>query len=146
MKKEYVIKLKETEQKKLKQLITKGSERARKLTRCRILLLADQGKSDTEIIGALAVARNTVRQVRHRYVTEGLEQAINEKVRPGAPKKYSGVQKAKITAIACSEPPEGYGRWSLRLLADRVVELKIVDEISHMSIERILKKTSSNHT
>ena len=105
-----------------------------------------KAKSDTAIIKALAVARNTIRQVRHRYVTEGLEHALNEKARPGAPKKYDGVQKAKITAIVCFEPPEGHSRWSLRLLADRVIELEIVDEISHMSIERILKKTSSNHT
>jgi transposase len=142
MTKEYLVRLKEGERRELKQLMTKGSERARKLTRCRILLLADEGRSDREIIRALGVARNSIRQVRQRYVTAGLEEAINERPRPGAPKKYNGAQKAKITAIACSAAPPGHSRWSLRLLADRVVELGIVEEISHMTIERILKKTN----
>jgi hypothetical protein len=75
----------------------------RKLTRFRILLLAHEGKTDIQIIAALKVARNTIRQVRSRYVQEGMEAAINEQPRPGAPKKFSGRQKAKITAIACSE-------------------------------------------
>ena len=77
---------------------------------------------------------------------EGLESALNEKRRPGAPRKFKGRDKAKITALACSTPPEGHSRWSLNLLADKAVELKIVDEISHISVHRILKKTNSNRT
>ena len=140
------VKLKPTERKLLKQLISKGSEKARKITRCRILLLANEGKTDTQIIEALKVARNTIRTVRFRYVREGLESAINEQPRPGAPKKFTGRQKAKITAIACSEPPEGRNRWTLRLLADKVVELKMVDSISHQTVKRILKKTNLSPT
>ena len=117
------VKLRPKEQALLKQIISKGSEKARKITRCRILLLANEGKTDTQIIEALKVARNTIRTVRFRYVREGLESAINEQPRPGAPKKFTGGQKAKITAIACSQPPEGRNRWTLRLIADRVVEL-----------------------
>jgi transposase len=142
MKQKYLVRLKAGERKQLRQLLRRGSEKARKLTRCRILLLCDDGRSDTEIIKALGVARNSIRQVRQRYLTAGLAAAINERSRPGAPKKYDGLQKAKITALACSTPPPGHSRWSLRLLADRVVELGIVEEISHMTIERLLKKTN----
>lgn len=140
------VKLRPKEQALLKQIISKGSEKARKITRCRILLLAHEGKTDTQIIGALRVARNTIRTVRFRYVREGLEKALNEQPRPGAPKKFTGGQKAKITAIACSHPPQGRNRWTLRLIADRVVELKMVDSISHQTVKRILKKTNSNLT
>jgi putative transposase len=140
------VRLKPKERKWLKELISKGIEKARKITRGRILLLADEGKTDTQIIEALKIARNTIRQVRTRYVKEGLEAAINEQSRPGAPKKFSGRQKAKITAIACSEPPEGRSRWTLRLIADKIVELKIADSISYKTVERVLKKTNSNLT
>jgi putative transposase len=140
------VKLRQKEQELLKQLISKGSEKARKMTRCRILLLAHEGKTDTQIIEALKVARNTIRQVRSRFVQEGLEAAINEQPRPGAPKRFTGRQKAKITAIACSEPPEGRSRWTLRLIADRAVELEMVDTISHQTVKRILKKTNLSLT
>jgi putative transposase len=136
------VKLKPKERKLLKQLISKGSEKARRITRCRILLLANEGKTDTQIIEALKVARNTIRTVRFRYVREGLEKALNEQPRPGAPKRFTGGQKAKITAIACSEPPEGRRRWTLRLIADKIVELGIADSISYKTVERVLKKTN----
>ena len=140
------VKLKPKERKELKQLIGKGTEKARKITRCRILLLAHEGKTDTQIIEALKVARNTIRTVRSRYVQEGLEAAINEQSRSGAPKKFTGRQRAKITAIACSEPPEGRSRWTLRLIADKVVELNMAEDISHQTIKRILKKTNLSLT
>lgn len=136
------VQLKPKERKALKELVSKGSEKVRKITRCRILLLADEGKTDTQIIEALDVARNTIRQVRSRYVHEGLKAAIEEQPRPGAPEKFSGRERAKITALACSTPPEGRSRWTLRLIADRVVELEMVDRISHMTVKRILKKTN----
>ena len=144
MKVKHPVKLKPKERKLLKQLISKGTEKARKITRCRILLLADEEKTDTQIIEALKTACNTVRQVRFRYVQEGLEAAINEHSRPGAPKRITGRQKAKITALACSDPPEGRNRWTLRLIADRAVELEMVDAISHQTVKRILKKTNSS--
>lgn len=140
------VKLKTKDRKALRQLISKGSEKARKLTRCRILLLADEGRTDPRIVEALQVTRNTIRTVRSRYVTQGLEAAINEQPRTGAPKKFSGRQRARITAVACSEPPEGRSRWTLRLIADRLVELEMVDSISHQTVKRILKKTTSNRT
>lgn len=140
------IKLKPKERKELKQLISKGAEKARKITRARILLLANEGNTDAHIIEVLKVARNTIRTVRSRYVQDGLEVAINEQARSGAPKKFTGRQKAKITAIACSEAPEGRSRWTLRLIADKVVELKMVDDISHQTVKRILKKTNLSLT
>ena len=140
------VKLRPKEQELLKQLISKGTERARKITRCRILLLADEGKTDTHIMEVLKTARNTIRTVRSRYVKEGLCAAINEQSRSGAPKRFTGRQKVKITAIACSKPPEGRSRWTLRLIADRVVELELVDNISHQTVKRILKKTNLSLT
>ncbi len=136
------VKLRAKDREALKQLISRGSEKARKLTRCRILLMADEGKGDSEILEALQVSRNTVRAVRRRYVRDGLEAAINEQQRPGAPKKFSGRQRAKVTALACSDPPEGRSRWTLRLIAGKVVELEMVDDISHQTVQRILKKTT----
>lgn len=140
------IKLKKQDRIYLKDLVSKGKEKARTITRGRILLMSDEGKNDTAIIETLDIARNTARQVRQRYVEDGLDSAIHERARSGAPVKIDGRQKAKITALACSDPPEGRGRWTLRLLADKVVELNIADEISHMQVDRILKKTKSNPT
>jgi len=146
VRKQNSVRLKEKEREVLQELISKGKEKARTLTRCRILLLADKGESDSGIIKALGTARNTVRQVRQRYVKEGINAAIHERPRPGAPSKFSGKQMAQITALACSKAPEGRSRWSLRLLADKVVELNFVDDISYKTIERTLKKTNLSLT
>jgi transposase len=146
MRKKNIVKVNPKDHKFLKQLITKGNQKARTITRCRILLMANEGKTDTQIIEALNVARNTVRTVRYRYVHKGLESAINEKPRTGAPTKFTGRDKAKVTAIACSKPPEGHARWTLRLIADAMVELDIVDNISHHTVQRVLKKTNLSLT
>jgi len=140
MKKTYIVKLKAKERTYLKELISRGTEKARKLTRCRILLLANEEKTDTEITKALNIVMATVFQTRRRYAKEGLEAAINERPRSGQPLKFNGKQLAKITAIACSTPPEGRSRWTLRLLANKAVELDIVDNISYTNIRNILKK------
>lgn len=141
MKKQYQIRLKLKEKKKLKELLKKGADKARKLTRCRILLLVDEGQTHKFISEALSITSNTIRTICRRYSEEGLESAINEKARPGAPKIFDGKLRARITALACSKPPEGRSQWSLRLLADKAVELKYVDSISHTDVGRILKKT-----
>jgi len=140
------VTLKPEEKALLKKIVSRGKEKARTIARSRVLLMSDDGLSDTSILRALNLARNTVRHVRHRYVIDGLDAAIHEKFRSGAPVKIDGRQRAKITALACSNPPEGRARWTLRLLADRVVELNITDEISHLQVGRILKKTKSNPT
>ncbi len=146
MRKQHSIRLKEKERKVLQELISKGKEKARTLTRCRILLLADKGETDSEIVKALGSVRNTIRQIRQRYIKEGINAAIYEKPRPGAPNKFNGKQLAQITALACSKAPEGRCRWSLRLLADKVVELNFADAISYKTIERTLKKTNLSLT
>jgi transposase len=103
--------------------------------------MSHEGYGQKEISEALSISRNTVRNVCKRYLTEGLESAMSEKPRSGAPKRFQGKQLAKLTALACTEAPDGHSQWSLRLLADKAVELAIVDDISHMHVGRILKKT-----
>jgi transposase len=142
MNKQYRIKLTRSVHNKLMGLTRKGAQKARKLRRVRILLLSNEGKTDLEITRILKISPGTVFNTRRRYCLEGLESTLNEKSRPGAPKKYDGLDKAKITALACSTPPEGRSQWSLRLLADKAVKLELVDSISHTSVEQILKKTN----
>jgi transposase len=146
--KQFLVQLSTKERELLLGIIRSGKHKARKITRCRILLLADgpDGKTDQAIADALNVSLGTIAGIRRRYSREGLETAISERPRSGQPPKFKGKAAAKITAIACSTPPAGQARWSLRLLADRAVELKIVDSISHQSIRNILKKTNSNRT
>jgi transposase len=144
--KQYTIRLKAKERQELQEIIKKGTEKARKSTRCRILLLSEQDKTQGEIAEALSVSTQTVRNVCLRYLEEGFETALSEKPRPGRPDIFNGKQKAKITALACSTPPQGCSQWSLRLLADKAVELNLVDSISHMDVSRILKKTKSDRT
>lgn len=146
--KQFLVQLNEQERLRLQKIVRSGKDKARKITRCRILLLADEanGKTDQKISDALDVCLATIFNIRRRYSQEGLERAIGEEARSGQPPKFKGKAAAKITAIACSAPPDGHARWSLRLLADRIVELKIVKSISHQSISNILKKTNLNRT
>ena len=146
MKKKYNVKLKAKDQNQLKQHLSKGQDSARKLNRCRLLLLAHEGKTDEQICDAIGISMATAANVRRRFCQEGFDSALNEKPRCGAPKKFEGKTRAKITAVACSKPPKGRSRWTLRLLADRLVELDIVDDISFKSVGNILKKTNSNLT
>ncbi len=142
MKRKEKVRLKKEERELLKKQLSKGQAKSRKLTRCRILLLVDDGKKDSWIMEALSVARNTVKRICAKYLEAGLEAAVNEGKRPGAPVKFTGRELAKITAIACSDPPEGRSRWTVRLIADRVVELGVTDSISFKTVDRILKKTN----
>ena len=146
--KSHIVRLSKKERQQLQETVQSGKNKARKITRCRILLLADKAKNktDQEISEALNVCPATVFNVRRRYSQEGVESAISEKARSGQPMKFKGKLTAKITAIACSKPPEGHVRWSLRLLADHIIELDIVESISHQSVKNILKKTNSSLT
>jgi transposase len=139
------VELKEEERAKLHNYLRKGKSSSRSQTRARILLLADAGRSDSEIVDALETSKSTVARLRKKYCEEGLESILKEKPRSGAPPKISGRAKAKLTALACSEPPSGRSRWTLQLLADRLVELKEVSSISAMSVSRILKKMKPSH-
>ena len=144
--KSHCVKLSTHERQYLQKIVESGEDKARKITRCRILLLADKGKTDQEISDALNVCLATIFNIRRRYCQGGLERAISEEARSGQPPKFKGKSMAKITALACSKPPEGRAKWSLRLLADRVIELDIVETISHVSVRNILKKTNLNLT
>ena len=149
--KTYRVELSSKQRKKLKALSSRGKVSARKLNRARILLLADENRpkgamTDAQIEEILNVSLSTIGRVRRQFVADGLEGALNEEPRPGRPIKFTGEQKAKVTALACSTPPQGHSQWSLRLMADRLVELEFVDSITHTSVANILKKTNFPHT
>ena len=124
----------------LTQFIRRGKASARSLARARILLMADEGYSNKEIVEVLRVSRPTVNHIRKRYCQEGLDSAINEKPRSGAPPKIDGTIESQVTLLACSKPPEGKSTWTLKLLADKLVEMEVIESISTMSVQRILKK------
>jgi transposase len=136
----FVVNLTKEDREYLNQFIRSGKALARSLTRARILLMADEGYSNKEIVDVLKTTRPTVNRIRKRYYQEGLDSAINDKPRSGAPPKIDGTIEAQVTLLACSEPPEGRSSWTLQLIADKLVELEAIDSISAMSIQRILKK------
>lgn len=136
----FVVKLTAEDRDYLTQFIRRGKASARSLARARILLMADEGYSNKEIVEVIKVSRPTVNHIRKRYCQEGLDSAINEKPRSGAPPKIDGTIEAQVTLLACSKPPEGKSTWTLKLLADKLVELEVIESISTMSVQRILKK------
>lgn len=140
-KKKYFINLTNEERHELDQLTHKGTVKARKLKRAMILLKADEGLTDPQIIAALNVSRPTVERIRKRYVEGGLEKALNEDSRPGQRRKLDGRGEAHLIALACSESPAGHDHWTLRLLARKLVELDVVEAISYETVRRTLKKT-----
>jgi transposase len=142
--KKYIVKLEESERTSLLEMLNRGKHAARKLTRARILLKADEGWCDQDIVDALETSRSTVEQVRQRFVEGGVDNALNEKKRPGAQRKLDGKQEAYLIAQACSKTPTGHQDWTLRMLADKVVEWGWVDSISPETIRSILQKTTSN--
>jgi len=147
--KKYVVRLSCDERKQLATLIRKGSSPAQPLMKARILLKADvseggEGWSDNHIIEALETSPSMVYRVRKQLVEEGFEAVLSRKPRatPAVPRIFDGEKEAKLIALACSEPPKGRARWTLRLLENKVVELNIVDRASDSTIGRTLKKTS----
>jgi DNA-binding transcriptional ArsR family regulator len=152
MKKKYPVILSDTERERLKSLIAAGTAPARKLTHARILLKADQGPEgpgwvDERVAEAVETSQPTVSRVRKQYFEEGLEAALDRRPpKRHYHRKLDGEQEARLVALACSEPPEGQARWSLRLLADRMVELDVVDDLSYQTVRRTLKKTNSSPT
>ncbi len=143
-KKRYVVDLSPTEREELVALTSKGTVRARKMKRAQILLKAADGATDALIVAALKVSRPCVERVRKRFVAGGLPRALNEDPRPGQKSKLTGPQQARVIAEACSTPPSGHARWTLRLLADRVVTLGFTGKISRETVRQVLKKTSSS--
>jgi transposase len=152
MKKKYPVILSDTERDDLKRLIATGTAPAPKLTHARILLKAEEsaegaGWVDEKVADAVEVSQPTVSRVRKQYFEEGLEAALNRRPpKREYHRKLDGEQEARLVALACSQPPEGHARWSLRMLADRLVELEIVEDISHQTVRRTLKKTNLSRT
>jgi transposase len=146
MLKKYRVTLTPEERAELNGIIRKGKAAASKLTHARILLLADQaggpGKTDAQIIDALGVSKNTICRMRQRFVEEGLPAVLSRKpTNRTYARRLDGRGEAHLLALACSRPPEGRKRWTLRLLADRVVVLGHAEELSYETVRRVLKKT-----
>ena len=146
MGKKYIVRLTSEERAELEELISSGKERARKLTRARILLKADIESSnwhDNQISDALNTGLATVERVRKAFVEEGFHAALKRKRRrQTAERKLDGDQEAHLIALACSPAPEGRNRWTLRLLADKMVQLEYVDTLSYETVRQALKKTN----
>ena len=149
--KKYVVRLSVEEREQLEALIRKGSSPAQRLVKVRILLKADvsqerAGWSDSRIVRALDTSASMVYRVRQQLVEEGLEAVLSRKKRatPAVARIFDGEKEAKLIALACSKPPKGRARWTLRLLENKVVELAIVEHASDSTIGRVLKKTLSS--
>ena len=146
----FVVRLTKQERDGLLELVKTGKRAAALLTRARIVLKADADGpnwSDPEIAEALEVGLSTVHRVRQAFVEEGLQQALERKKPTGRQyRKLDGAGEAHLIALACGKPPTGRSRWTLQLLADRLVELEIVDSITAESVRRTLKKTTSSRT
>jgi transposase len=148
MKKNSIV-LTAEQRRELEALISAGQAPARKITHARILLKADCGPqgprwSGRQIHEALDVGETTVRRVRHSFAQGGLEAALNRSPQPARPekRKLDGEQEAHLVALMCSQPPDGYERWSMRLVADKLVELELVESVSHETVRQVLKKTN----
>ena len=139
--KRYLVKLTRRERAELLALLNNGIVSARKLTRARILLAADEHTTDIEIATALHVHPATVERTRRRFGEGRVERALTEKARPGGRPKLDDKQEAFLVALACSKAPTGRGHWTMQLLADRLVELGLVPAISDETVRRTLKKT-----
>jgi transposase len=147
MGKQYVVELTAEERQQLTELVRKGKALARKIEHARILLKADQsrdaGWTDAQIAEAYGVSVLTVVRIRQRFVEQGLEDAlVRRQHEQGARRKIDGAAEAKLIALACSAPPEGRNRWTIRLLADKIVELEIVTAVGRETVRKTLKKTN----
>lgn len=148
----YIIELTAADRKILNDIVTKGRSPAKAVLRANILLASDRNNKKNmtvaEIANAFSTTPTTVQNVRTSYANNGLEATINRKKRetPPIPPKVTGDVEAHIIALACSEPPEGYSRWTVRLLADKCVELNYAESLSHMTVARVLKKTNLSLT
>jgi len=143
--------LSSTERNRLQSLISKGAATAKSIMHANVLLAADENNtkgrmSEAEIAELMHVSKQTVHTIRQLYSEKGLDAAIGRKKRdtPPVPAKITGDVEARIIALSCNEPPSGRSKWTLRLLADKAVELEIIDSISYVAVGQLLKKTNSN--
>lgn len=141
----YKVALSRSERDTLNELIQNEAPRSRRVKHAKILLESDAGHSAAKIAGWVGVGHTTVERTRHHYAEGGLNAALNDKARPGGMPKLSGKQAAFVVALACSDTPDGQAHWSMQMLADKLVELGVVDTpISHDTVGRVLKKTRSS--
>jgi transposase len=144
MRKAAVVRLTQEQRADLDRRLEHDALTGRQRRRLQVLLLADQGQTDVPIAQATGAGRSTVERLRQRFAAEGLEVALAEKPRRGAPAQLDGKQEAMLVALACSDAPPGQARWSARLLANRAVELEVVESLSESTVRRLLKKTRSS--
>ena len=144
MAKKYLVTLTDDEREQVLALTKRGKVAARRVSRAHILLQAHAGASDAVIAHALHIGTATVERTRRRFVEEGLEAALAERPRPGGRRKLEGKSEAFLIALACSAPPDERPCWTMQLLADKLVELDMVESISDETVRRTLKKTSSS--
>lgn len=147
MNKKYIVRLTQEERELLKELTSKGKEFARKIKHANVLLKIDadgEHWTDEKVANAFSIHVNVVQKIRQRFVEEGIESALNRKkqVMPSRKPILDGEKEAKLIALSCSKAPEGYGRWTLRLLSNKMVEMEIVDSISYETVRQTLKKTN----
>lgn len=142
--KKYVVQLTEGEKQELQGMLSKGVHAARKLNRARVLLCANEGLTIDQISERTGVCRQSIGEICRRFATEGLKAALEERPRSGRPPRITGRDEAELTVIACQEPPEGRQRWTLRLIADRFVELHPDKYVSHEGVRGVLKKVTSS--
>jgi transposase len=147
----YSIQLNQGQRKILEDIVKKGEAPARKIMHAHILLKTDSGKngpgcSSQQIQVALGIGKTVVQTVRQRFIDNGIEDAIERKPQPRRPNKLkiNGEQEAKIVAFLCTEQPEGQERWTIRALTDRLMEVEIVDDVSHETVRQVLKKMNLN--
>jgi putative transposase len=139
------VKLTQDEHESLSTYVTRGQKSAREINRARILLLANDGLKDQDIEKVLGVSRVTIYNMRKKYQSKGVQHILDvlqDEPRGGRPMKFDSKVEAQVTMIACSAPPQGSARWTLQLIAEKLVKLDMVDTISHESVRSILKKTS----
>lgn len=144
MRKTAIVRLTNEERADLNRRLEHDPLNGRQRRRHEILLLADQDRTDEQIATATGASRSTVERVRQRFARDGLESALSERQRCGAPPQLDGKQEALLIALACSAAPQGQAKWTARLLANRAVEMEIVESISESSVRRLLKKTRSS--
>lgn len=138
--KKYIVKVTDTERQTLLKLTSRGEVLARVMKRAQILLKADEGMKDADIVSALNTSRPTVERIRKRFVEGNLEKGLYDDPRSGSKTKLDGRAEAQLIALACNDAPDGHEKWSLRMLADKLVELEIVEGLSHETVRQVLKK------
>lgn len=144
MNKKYIVDLTEEERKELERLVRSGKDSARRIRWAQAILKTDAGWTDQRLSEAFDISIRTMQRIRERFVEEGIRVALGARTRKPRPhrRKLDGQKEARLIALACSQPPEGHTRWTLRMLADRMVELCYVDTVSHETVRRVLKKTN----